>query len=1007
MYSSVASKGTAAPPSRVPRKALAPLRRSGITHLSSPNYAQPAASASASPLLFTSTASVAHPAAGTRRSSALSTGHCSSHTLEGSTLQAQMAASARCASRSPSPQALDPYPASIRSPTLHRRPRRTLTAFGNGSTGEDVSSSPSWGHHVAAVCHRLQHTVHEAEQILMPVTASAATASSSVPLNCNSSDRFTCTLVQAMDALQRYRTGCMAAMLELDYLQEHHFSVSSGAPLVGETEEPTTLCSPIRSARRSAANEVDKAGTLTSSPIDAAQLHHRYRVMRARLAETLAGQSAYMQEITLQQQLREREGVMGEYMWSTRLLVEQESAERAHLASLWAYFIASAPERWTASKARAGTGLKSSAAVRVPQIPATAVPPPPEEAKDASYAVAAPLPQPSTYGGDEAARLVEQNKALLRDLYHSKERTCVLLHEQQKGLQEAQECALAQLIARHDAEKAALETRVYAAQAAAAQSQHRLTEVKEELAAVQSSRRETQRCTGLTYDGMHQQLKDTTKKMWQLQLVNDHLDAKVRVLERELEEMRLSRSPVRRRQGGNETLFSAVEQASRSASRSTTGAVHPSNGCSSSHGTGRSSGVNNAHYERPFALSRRASTDSAAGHGCRDVNSHLVGPGVWTAYEERSSLLTRATPVMQHENSSLRPPITHVTYPHGSSLAAVSATSITTGTDMNVSHMSEGGTAHAPRLCTHQRNFPSATRAAGDGDNDSTSSGRHRRFERTVSPPRQLSLDRTPIPQPSVAYPPYAEEAETDNEFDSIAYDDPSRGEQNAVKRYPTASAQTNVAESLRSAIPRPPGGPATISTHSQPSSDAKCDGWYPPPLAVPHGLDSLKSGEGTANKTHVVVAEGEEGELQPSLASLCSSPTVSNSRARLEALRRDILRHAEQLEQEVQAVTSRYEAARRQRRRERETLRVNVSVHSASNSPSTSEPRDDEGRQTVVVNVVDADSEALNRALEVLHIEQQEDDDELEHYYADVNQKRLKLERCLCSIEDKLAALL
>ncbi|CBZ34508.1 hypothetical protein, unknown function [Leishmania donovani] len=1033
MNFSAAPKGTETTPSRVPLKGLTHLRRSRITHLSTPHYAQTAASASASSLLFTSTSSAAHPAARTFTSPS-SRGHRTPGASAASTWDVQRAASARCASRFSSPQALGPYTGSVRSPAWHGRSRLALAAFGNGSGGGDTSSRAPWRHHVAAVCHRLQHTVQEAEQILVPATASAASAPSSTPLDQNSSGGLPCTLAQAMDALQRYRSGCMAAMLELDALQQQHgLSASSTPPPTGEAEDPTILCSPIQSVHGRTAHEEDDADTSPPSLTDAAQLYRRYHLIKAHLNDTVAAQSAYMQEITLQQQLREREGVMCEYMWTARLLVEQEAAERAHLVSLWAYLIASAPERPTASNARAGTGFKPTAAARMLHTLATAAPPPPEPAKLASYVAAAPLPQPPTHGDTAAARLAAQNESLLHDLHHSNERTYALLHEQQKGLQEAQERALAQLVARHDAEKSVLEARVRAAQEAAAQSQHRLTEVKQALAAAQSATCEMQRCAGLTYDGMHQQLKDTTKKMWQLQLANDHLDAKARVLERELEELRLSPSSVRNGQGGNGTASSAAEQASGLASLSAAGAAYSSNGCARNDGGSRTGSVTNVRHGQPPASSRRASAQRAAGGGRRGGKAQSVSPGVWCAYEERSGLLTSATPVkqlslgsslssghalaatrwtqeLQHGNAHPRSPFIRMAHSHGSSLLVVSANSTTTDTDENASNMNEHDAAYAPTSNTNQWRPPSVTGKVGDDDKDSISSSRHRLFERTLSPARQLSLDRTPAQQSSVAaaaYPLCVEASEIDSERDSVAHSDPSRAQPNAARHCSSASAQTNAAESLRSATPRLGGVPATSSGRLQAPSDTAYDGGHPPPLTVPHDMDNLTNGERATAKSAAAVAEGEEVELQPSLASVCSSPIASGSLARLEAVRRDILRHAERLEREVQVVTSRHDAARRQRRRERDTLRVNASIHSGSNSPATSEPRNDEGRDTGVGHADDADSEALNRALEELHIEQQEDDDELERFYAHVNQKRMELERCLRSVEDRLASLL
>lgn len=1047
MNFSATPKGTEATPSRVPLKGLTPLHRSGITHLATPYYAQAAASASASSLLSTSTSSAAHPAARTFTSPS-SRGHRAPGASAASTRDVQRAASARCASHFSPRQALGPYAASVRRPAWHGRSQMALTAFGNGSGGGDASSRAPWRHHVAAVCRRLQHTVQETEQILVPAIASAASASSSTPLDENGSEGLPCTLAQLMEALQRYRSGCMAAMLELDALQQQPgFPASSAPSPTGEAEDPTILCSPIQSVHRRTAHEGDDADTSPPSLMDAAQLDRRYHLIKAHLDDTLAAQSAYMQEITLQQQLREREGVMGEYMWTARLLVEQEAAERAHLVSLWAYLTASAPKRRTASNARAGAGLKPTAAARTLHTLATAVPPPPEPARLVSYAAAAPLPQPPTHGDTAAARLAAQNESLLHDLHHANERTYALLHEQQKYLQDAQERALAQLVARHDAEKSALEERVHAAQEAAAQSQHCLTEVKQALAAAQSATCEMQRCAGLTYDGMHQQLKDTTKKMWQLQLTNDHLDAKTRVLERELEELRLSPSWVRNGQGGNGTTSSAAEQASGLASLSTTGAAYSSNGCARNDAGSRTRSVSTVCHGQLSASSRHASAERAASGGRRGGKVQHVSPGVWCAYEERSGLLTSATPVkqlslgsslssghalavtrwtqeLQHRNAHPRSPFIRMTHPHASSLLVVSANSTTTNTNENASHMIEHDAAYAPTSSTHQWRPPSATGKVGDDDKDSISSSRNRLFARTLSPARQLSLDRTPVQQSSVAtalsyggprqdledaaaHPSCVEASEIDNERDSVAHDDPSQVQPNAARHCSSASAQTNAAESLRSATPRLNGVPATSSGYVQAPSDTAYNCGHPPPLTAPHDMDNSTSGERATAKFAATVAEGEEVALQPSLASVCSSPIASGSRARLEAVHRDILRHAERLEREVQVVTSHYDAARRQRRRERDTLRVNASIHSGSNSPATSEPRNDEGWHTGVVHADDADSEALNRALEELHIEQQEDDDELERFYAHVNEKRMELERCLRSVEDRLAALL
>ncbi|KAG5477769.1 hypothetical protein LSCM1_05067 [Leishmania martiniquensis] len=856
---------------------------------------------------------------------------------------------------------------------------------------------------MAAVGRRLQHTVQEAEQVLMPTTASSATSPPCIPLDCNGKSGLPCSLAQAMEALQRYRSGCMAAMLELDALHQRCPSVSSASTPTDETVDPTILCSPIRSTRQTMTSEGDGAGTSLSSLTDAAQLYHRYELMKARLADTLAAQSAYMQEIELRQQLREREGVMGEYLWSARLLVEQEAAERTHLISLWAYFITSALERRTVPEARASAAAISSAA---------------------------------------ASHLPEQNVVPLHDLHDEKMRTHALLHEQQRELQQAQERAMAQLLARHDAEKAALEAHLRAALEETAQSQHRLSEVRQELLAAQSVICETKRRAGATYDGLHQQLKDTTKKMWQLQLANDHLDAKARVLERELEELRLSRSLMRGNQG-DETAAASAEDGSGLVSCSPVSAVYPSNSCVGDHGDHRRSNIRDARYGQPFQSSDDASTHSVAGGGRRGGNAQSVSDGVWVAYEERSSLWESATPLKQlpltSSLSSVRPltaarwtrepqrrdsiprsPIINLARPHGSSPVAVSATSTATGTGMNAIHMSEDSAVHVFAANTHRRKPTLVAGAVGDGDNGTISGNGQQPFERTMSPARHLSLDCSPVKKPSAsaalshgeplhlmgeaaAHPAHTVAAELDHQLQSATHNDASRERRHLAEISLTASAQAEVTEPPRNATPPVHGVLEAIPAHSQISSPTECRDQYPPSLAVAHGARHMANGSGTKTETDATVNGGGDDEgLQASLLSLCSS-SVSGSRARLEAARRDILRHTERLEQEVQAVTSRYDAARRQRRREKDTLRVNASVHSASNSPSTSEPRDDGGQHAGGSN---AETEALHRALEELHIAQQEDDDELERYYADVNQKRLMLERCLFLVDEKLSSL-
>ncbi|KAG5504011.1 hypothetical protein GH5_04871 [Leishmania sp. Ghana 2012 LV757] len=983
MNLSAAPQDTTAAPPHVPRKGLTPPRRSGITRLSTPHYASATATASARPPLFTSVSSLAHAAVSTD-TSPTATVHLNTRDWTISTPHAPRYASARRASRSPSPQALDPYPASIRNPAPHGHTRPSCTTSANGSTGGNISSSASWRRHAAAPGRRLKHTAQEAEQILMPITASTAATSPSMPLDDNGGGGRTCTLAQAMEAVQRHRSGCMAAMPERGALQQRLLSVSSASTPTRETDSPAFLCSPIPSVHRRTASEGDDGGTPTSSLGDAAQLHHRYRLMKARLADTVAAQSAYMYELLLQQQLREREGVMGEYMWSTRLLVEQEAAERAHLISLWAYFIASASERRTAPKAGAGTGPIYSAAARTLHTPA-----------------ATSLSQLSTHDSATASRVAAQSEVLLQDLHGANVR--------------AQESAVAQLTARHDAETTALESRLRAALEEAARSQRCLTEVKRELAAAQSATCETQRCAGVTYDGLHQQLKDTTKKMWQLQLANDHLDAKARVLERELEELRLSCSLMRGCRGGGETASAAAEEANGSVSLSPIGAAFSSNGCAGNHSGGPKGG-----------------------------NPQLVNPGVWVAYEQRSSLWGSTTPRKQlslasspssvraltaarwtrepqRRDSTPRSPIINLTHTQGSSLVAASATSTTTGTGVNASHMSEDSAVHVFTANTHQRKPPPVAGAVRAGDNGSASSNQQQPFERTMSPACQLSLGRSPVTRPSVSatlshgrprqgvegaepHPEDVKVAVTDKKLDSVTHDDSSREQQNAATTSPNASAQAEVSMSLRSATPPLPVTLAAVSTRSPAPSTTTCSRRYSPRLTAVHDVRSMASDQGTESETDDVVAQGgDKGGLQSSLVSLCSSPTACGSRARLETLRRDILRHVERLEQEVQVVTSRYDAARRQRRRERDTLRVNASVHSASNSPATSEPRDDGGRYASSVN---ADTEALDRALEVLHIEQQEDDDELERYYADVNQKRTTLKRCLLLVDDKLSVL-
>ncbi|KAK7194147.1 hypothetical protein NESM_000328300 [Novymonas esmeraldas] len=861
-----AASGLASTAPRAPRRAaMTPPRRSGITHISTANYECSTASSAAAEARVNADAPTQAWTSSARRDSRATTAPV---------LPAQRSASARRTSRSPSPPPeLDPTPAALRPPPTCGRTRPLFTAFGSGSGkrgGEDVAGNVSWRQHVAAVCRRLEATVEETEQILMRVVGPTADMVGGPAPQSSShrdhavsnvgGDGLACSSAQAMDALVRYRSGCMAAMLELDALQRHHHNninnsnnntPAATSPQPPPTNDPQRCSIPLQPTAQSRDAEV------------VAALQERCTYLEARVTDTLATQAAYVRAVALQQQHREQEGVMGEYMWTARLLVEQEAEERAQLQALWAYLAASAPPpRWSAATA-------------------AVAPLPP------------PLPPSSPHGSTAAARLTTQNEALLRELHHTKERTRVLLQEQQRDLQAAQERALANLISRHAAEMAALEARAaQAAHRAADDAQRRRSGVEQESTAAASTNASSSSADSLV-DSLQQQLKEATKKMWRLQLANDHLDAKTRVLERELEELRECRSPVRRR----ERSGSVTEQPGVSPHRAALALPRPA------LQLGGRDASNDVRYGQPLAASRRSSANSA----------QAVLPCVWAAYEERRGLPSHSarwaseTPPQQQQQSR------------------------------------EGGAP--PRA-------PVINAAA-----DRSRGGHHvpGAFERSMSPVRQLSLDRTPAA---------VEDATTTAE----------------APHSPSASAQTDASDSLRS-------------------------GAYPPPPSALHGMGV------SAADTDL---EEEEEEHDESLAaSSCTSPTASGSRARLEAVRRDILRHAERLELDVQAVTCRYDSARRQRRREKDTLRVNASVHSASNSPAASEPRDDARRHVGADGAVDGvdgadddDDASLNCALEKLHVEQQEDDDELERYYADVNQKRAELERCLHVVEEKLASL-
>ncbi|KPI86032.1 hypothetical protein ABL78_4901 [Leptomonas seymouri] len=897
-------------------------------------------------------------------------------------------------------------------------------------------SSP-WRHRVAAVCQRLEHAMQETESILMRLASTSSSSPSFLftsrcqsPLTVSHSpitDPCVPTPAQTLEAVQRYRSGCMSALLELRALLSQAPTDRTPCPakaMAAAASSFNTGHHPDNEAYEEQRTQktLVPMSSANAQAAEVSQLQQKYHLLEARLSEVMAAQGAYMEDVAAKQRQRERDGILGEYMWAARLLVEQEAAERMHLTQLCAYVLSSVDaQTWTTHHDRSRQRRMKNA---------SAGPPRPAPGVSATM-------QTSTSTADAAvARLTAEREVLQRELSQQGSRTQSLLQAQMRDVQAAHERALAQMVARHEAEKNTWKARLDEAENAVEEQRQRCASLADDLSRSQHQRHEAQLYATITHDGLRMQLQDTTKKMWQLQLANDHLDAKARVLQRELEEMRMSPAPVRN-QPSMPTLpqSAAVPQCNEaplsdehmratkpsatseligvpSAARMARVATTPKPASAQLPVSSNNSPTSVPCIPRlPDPPRRRTMDDIRHGdalclsidnNSCekakRDEEEATVNPSVWLAYDERSLASSTAptkteglryahhvadAPVSstsvasvnyawsdgRHSSTTARhrsfacpsPPVSNnSSVKRTSASAPVSSVFRGDAVGVNVSYMSEG-----PTTCvsTEARSHMSTSMAAAAG-------GRSQRSCSHQSPPpqhrsptqRQLSLDRTPVtapPQPAHLY--IRDEPHPAQQLRHLKPSRPSSDE--------TTSEEG--AQSTRSS-PLPHTAPLAASTTSSPRAHNNLemvnDDSLSLPLPAPHG------------------AAGED----------CTTTSLqTSSRERLESVLRELRHHTEVLEREVQTSTARHDAAQRQRRRERDIIRANATPLPARSTADAHGGDDDSG------NTSDVD-----RALERLQLAQQDDDIALAQYYAEVNRKREKLEQCRRAVEEKLASL-
>ncbi|KPA79161.1 hypothetical protein ABB37_05665 [Leptomonas pyrrhocoris] len=828
---------------------------------------------------------------------------------------------------------------------------------------------------------------------------------------------------QTLEAVQRYRSGCMSALTELHAIQRH---VSAPSTRTHSAEVP--------------------------------QLQRNYRLLEARLSEALGVQAAYMKEVATQQRQRERDGVVGEYMWTTRLLVEQEAAERVHLGKLYDYVTSTAPlQLQNNHRDRGDKELRKDS---------TSANPPPTSSGFRTPTRTRRPPQ----GDGAVLRLTAEKEALLLELQQQSSRTETLLQAQMRDLQAAHARALAQMVARHEAERSVWETRSHETEKLVQELQQECACQQGELRRCHDQRREAQQYATITHDGLQQQLKDTTKKMWQLQLANDHLDAKARVLQRELEELRVGRSPIQARPTTpsrpppSESLASLSENDALHRKEERPRATKPTPAACligvpaaarMTQATKTATSVPRI-SRLPDPPLRRTTDDVRHGDPLRRSNHEdgnrkaardntmaeeaeegTVDPSVWLAYDARS-LVSGTTPTRSDgrryawgevRRASLPSfPVSNIPFAQRSSAVGDAA-------EADFSYMSEDPTGYAStEVHSHMSAMTAAAAAAATGDESQGSGVRYSPLplSHTASAQRQLSLERTPVVVPPQRVPHSSHDEsfintathdvevdtdDDDNEPISSYEEEENEGEEGRVspprqashpaqklrRQQPpqfSSSGEADIEErgggrgvpftrSRSSPHMAPLAASTPPSSRSRANSDVGEGGEADdvcPPLTAPHGAVGNTSQGGRSSKGSETAAEEED-------SSTVLPP--SSSRAWLENARREVLQHMAALESEVQEVTARHDAAQRQRRRERDIIRVNAtSLHT---SPVAKKHGGDEEDGSGNASDVDC-------ALEQLHIAQQEDDDELAQYYAEVNHKRGELERCLRVVGERLA---
>ena len=977
--------------------------------------------------------------------------------------------------------------------------------------------------------------MQETEQILMRVASTNKNPSVANELRSEVSavalspltDPCVPTSAQTLAAVQRYRSGCMAALLELHAVVEEISASVTMSSDIGTTSAPC-LPQPSHSNVESGENSVElKNRTAAAVPaaVEMAQLQHNYHLLEIRLSETLAAQAAYMVEVEAQQRQREQDGIVGEYMFTTRLLVEQEAAERRHLTKLCAYVtstICSHARSSSSMRPQGSTSLLENLASAPVISTANATP---AAVVAAAAASCTPLPPQDD---EVVARLTAEKEVLLRELSGQSSRTQSLLAAQLRDAQAAHGRALTQLVARHAAEKEVWDTRRSETKREAAELQQRCEQLQRELQHAQEQRRDAQQYASLTQDSLQTQLKDTTRKMWQLQLANDHLDAKVRVLQRELEEVRVSRSPLR----GEPMPTSAAatppppqngEAEARHGSARTAATPSPhSIGVPAAarmvRGTGATATTTTSaaslrsiprllappmcrpvevdvRHGHPLPPSHDAKNDKTMEQGnCKKYTATqeisedevTVNPSVWLAYDERS-LLSSATPTKydrrSHDHyqlstaavaldditvsatsttsvayvkgdvrpsstttsrrSSALPPFLMSSLPSLKRAASDSTPHRADTAAVEVSYMSEGPTKHISAETRSQSSHVNATAftsarvittSAAHSDENKDNNGYSivsNGSSPSALPPgvspmrRQLSLDRTPVtvpPQRDSAHSrdaslTTANDASLDAEAEEVKEEPPQQRALERLSHPPRSSSVKMTSEreaTSRQSSPSPyllpfgPSTPASSRIYTNSDLEADDDGSACLPLTAPHGAVVMTPSGPSSSRGSETEEEHEdeaEGEENDSTASLPPS-----ARVRLENVRREILYHMEMLERDVQAVTDRHDAAQRQRRRERNMIRVNAtSLHASPTAQKTQAPSreaKDGERDSHESNEEEKNrsTSGVDCALERLHIAQQEDDDQLAQYYAEVNRKREELERCLRVVEERLA---